>query len=629
MSKRKKSIRRASRNALGPFDPLKSVPGRWWRVAAPFPALAVIAILITVCCRHLTIVQGTLCAAAIMFNICTVSDGWHEIENVDGSISILPQPTWMIALKALSLALAGISYIVLVLTMMSKRNPRNGFIVTALGWLTAGVLLFSLIGVTIRRHPMVRQQQSLHYTQNYFYGILAASMYIFVAILLAVYAATLFSVSLSSHDRQIVEHTSIILRTTTFMTVLIGGAGMYSAIEGWSFMDALYFTDYTVLTIGIGNLVPTTHLGRSLLLPYATVGIITLGLVISSIQSCGKSIRQMNLRFELQEARNELLKQKASAEPIPHEYNNSIALSRIPSTATFPQTSDVVKLHRVRADFNRRVRWKTLIFFGVAWFFLWLLSAAIFAKSESSQNWTYFIALYFTYTSLTTIGYGDFYPVSNFGKVFFVFWSLLAIPVLTNLVTAMGEIGLRTLAYFAGYILRMERLKCRGWRMKDGSDPHPTGHCRDIEKHSQWAKPRISSNDLSTIGTASTLVADERELSHSRNKARNHRLLLAEEIKKLVHVLMDESNSQDPRRDWPWVLYLIHSRDGEASSSLEHNFPETMNQARLYASGGLISEERATTEKHNDTLFMLRLLAEKLSSDLRKEATTEHQGINI
>lgn len=48
-------------------------------------------------------------------------------------------------------------------------------------------------------------------------------------------------------------------------------------------------------------------------------------------------------------------------------------------------------------------------------------------------------ALYFSYTSLLTIGYGDYSPHSNAGKAFFVLWSLLAVPSLTILISNMGD----------------------------------------------------------------------------------------------------------------------------------------------------------------------------------------------
>ena len=255
-----------------------------------------------------------------------------------------------------------------------------------------------------------------------------------------------------------IECTSVILRLITFMVFLLGGAAVYSAIEGWSFMDAVYFTDYTLLTIGVGNFVPKTHLGRSLLFPYATAGIIALGLVISSIASFARNMRRMKLRFKLKETRIDTHEREDSCRRIDSPHNNEKQSTLVPASAQFPSRSEV---YRIKFDYYRRRRWEALLLFLVAWFVLWLISAIIFRRSERSQDWSYFAALYFTYTSLTTIGYGDLYPISNFGKVFFVFWSLLATPVLTNLVTAMGEIGVRTFTHFSGYMWRVGVLRAR------------------------------------------------------------------------------------------------------------------------------------------------------------------------
>lgn len=70
----------------------------------------------------------------------------------------------------------------------------------------------------------------------------------------------------------------------------------------------------------------------------------------------------------------------------------------------------------------------------------WFIGALVFYYSEKHlQHWTYFDSIYFSWTSLITLGYGDFQPLSNAGKAFFVLWALLAIPTLTVLISDLSD----------------------------------------------------------------------------------------------------------------------------------------------------------------------------------------------
>ena len=62
--------------------------------------------------------------------------------------------------------------------------------------------------------------------------------------------------------------------------------------------------------------------------------------------------------------------------------------------------------------------------------------AAVYSSAES---WNYVDSLYFTAVSLTTIGYGDFAPLTNFGKIFTVFFSIVGISVTFLLITIIGR----------------------------------------------------------------------------------------------------------------------------------------------------------------------------------------------
>lgn len=55
--------------------------------------------------------------------------------------------------------------------------------------------------------------------------------------------------------------------------VLIGGALFYSRVEGWSFLDSLYFSVITLATVGYGDFAPKTDTGKIFTMAYVFVGI--------------------------------------------------------------------------------------------------------------------------------------------------------------------------------------------------------------------------------------------------------------------------------------------------------------------------------------------------------------------
>ncbi|PKX90093.1 potassium channel family protein [Aspergillus novofumigatus IBT 16806] len=581
---------------------------RWWLASASFPVVA-----------------GVLCALAIMFNICAVSQGWREIIDADGSASIITQPAWAVALKAMSLAFAVVAYLVLLLTMISKHDPVKGFIVTVLCWCTSAVTLLTVIGVIAGEHTTVNAQQTLRYTQNYFYGTFAAGLYILIAVLLAIYTCSVRSVHLTHGERRTVECTSIILRVAAFSVFLLAGAAVYASIEGWTFMDALYWADYTLLTIGIGNIAPQTHLGRSLLFPYVSAGILNTGLVITSITSFTENIRELSIRFKIDEVHSGIQGRRPLDEYSSNGHSDREKQGQqTPAESRYPIKADLMKLQGIKRDFYRRHRWTTLILSGIALFFLWLVSAAVFRRSERSQKWTYFQALYFTYTSLTTIGYGDLYPTSNLGKAFFVFWSLLAVPVLTNLVAAMGQLGFEKLTYLLRYL----------WRLKASSlgRMNPDAHSEearsksvpglDLFIDSNSHAPNLIKAGQSSNNVPGSSAYEKHEGGASLVQAAHRSLLLGVEIGKLISTLQGSTTTQlDLESEWDMILPLLHP-ENDGCGLLE---PTSLTT--LYSHRGTVLEfldsDRPATDMNKEILWMLNFLTEKVCSNLREALQRE------
>ncbi|KAK2686119.1 hypothetical protein QWA68_015182 [Fusarium oxysporum] len=96
------------------------------------------------------------------------------------------------------------------------------------------------------------------------------------------------------------------------------------------------------------------------------------------------------------------------------------------------------------AKSSRRRKWVAMAISTFLWLLLWLVGAFIFQKAEQAyQGWTYFDVVYFCFEAWTTIGYGDLAPVSNLGRSFYVFWSLLALPTMTILISNAGDTVVR------------------------------------------------------------------------------------------------------------------------------------------------------------------------------------------
>lgn len=411
---------------------------------------------------------------------------------------------------------------------------------------------------------------------------------------------------------------------------------MYTTIEGWSLMDALYFTDYTLLTIGLGNIAPQTHLGRSLLFPYATLGITSLGFFVTAVASFTDQMREMKLRWKIEEARRQIdnADSEKPADGLLRAEGTQSQMATVKSC--IPKGEEILIIHKVKSTFYGRRRWAELGLFSAVWFVLWLVSAGVFRHSEKENNWTYFVALYFTYTSLTTIGYGDYFPTSNLGKVFFIFWSLLAIPILTNLVTAIGQVLHIWLVFCSGRIWRHVLHRGHQEEHHDHDYVCRSLHSSDLIATNEFPKPKPRDSGLHIESQAGgPLETRQGSLSVQDSYKRSdladgeqlrwrastyYRLLLSEEIGNLISMTRVESleHQEELCCTWSRIIPLLQAKgDAGSLSELTPLFSSTKSEHMMM--GELKNAKKNLSERNAEISWMLNLLVEKLCSDLRKE----------
>ena len=129
------------------------------------------------------------------------------------------------------------------------------------------------------------------YSQGFWHAVIAAVLYLVSSMLLMVNMQGYFFGHYPQHFELTDDQRNLILQTMMFVIWLAGGAGVFAATqETWTYVDALYFCDVTVLTVGFGDYYAGNDVGRGLVFPFSVGGIIILGLMVSSIQRFAKEL---------------------------------------------------------------------------------------------------------------------------------------------------------------------------------------------------------------------------------------------------------------------------------------------------------------------------------------------------
>ncbi|MCX8197022.1 MAG: potassium channel family protein [Candidatus Micrarchaeota archaeon] len=87
-------------------------------------------------------------------------------------------------------------------------------------------------------------------------------------------------------NRQIVEQK---IKKAFVILVIIYALAIviYHTIEGWSWEESIYFTTATITTVGYGDIVPHTTIGKMMAIPLMWIGIAVGFYFIYTIQQYG------------------------------------------------------------------------------------------------------------------------------------------------------------------------------------------------------------------------------------------------------------------------------------------------------------------------------------------------------
>lgn len=421
------------------------------------------------------------------------------------------------------------------------------------------------------------------------------------------------------------------LQTMSLMGWLCLGAGVFAKLEGWAYLDGVYFCDTTLLVIGLGDYTLTTKAGRALLFPYATVGIVTVGLIISSIRRLVLERGKRKVRRRLLEKQREVIVDGGQQ-------------GVVNKAESEKERFELMRKAQDRAD--RKRKWMSLCTSVSFFLVFWLGGAFVFMKAEKDQKWTYFESLYFCYTTILTIGYGDFYPTSNSAKPFFVIWTLLAVPMMTILVSNLGDtiiVIIKNVTLWLGEwtVLPEEKLSELGGRnrwLRTETQRRRQQRLQRSEKFQEAQRERQEQrrrqmgddgdenveekSELERIGTGLITREEKEERDYGSREDKNSILFhdLAFAIQKLIPDLTGNSPKQYSYEEWSSYLKLINMQDPRSRTqpSPRTSKPGAEGTEKA-AEADWLGENSPLMSRQSETEWLLTRLCSRLEECLREE----------
>lgn len=498
-----------------------------------------------------------------------------------------------------------------------------------IGWYISSALL---IGILIPFGVLMYQPENdgRIYAQSYYYGTFAAGLYFIISSLMAVTGYGAWRDHYSREYNLTTSQRTLMLQTIIFFIYLLGGAAVYARIENWRFLDALYWADYTLLTIGVGNFAPATHLGRGLLFPYAVGGIIILGLIISSIrtlmlekgrQKIGDMLTAHTHKFLVKEACSNDSRLQGIVPPLDEQSAKAEGRSDREQ-----RKREFIAMRQVRQLATVQHKWISLLVSFTLWMTMWLIGGVVFWRSESYAQWSYFQALYFAYTTLLTIGYGDIFPISSLGKSFFVFWSLLAVPTITILISSIGDTLVRfirdiTLVIgeitilpgdqsFVDRIKDLSHISWKGWWLEE-----TTGDNKTKQRDRSVGQGRAP---LEEQEKEKEHRAEERGDFNARNLHHYHYLLFRE-VRNLIEYASSNPSKEFDYAEWEYYLGLVAGKNKPSVFDDRDDHSKKAGQCDW----SWLDKKSPLLGRKSEVEWLLGALTETLDEELKRASEVE------
>ena len=226
--------------------------------------------------------------------------------------------------------------------------------------------------------------------------------------------------------------------------------GEHDAFHTW--IDTTYFVFITILTIGYGDVFPTTDAGKSYVIVFilvgACLGSVILGYVAEWVLATQERVleavarrRARMMSADVSKIRDRLRdptrRSVGAAERGESAKTANDDVSRETSSPDADASADATNLPVMKALF-------TVLFFTTV--------GALSMMAIESLSFT--DAFYWAVVTVTTVGYGDVAPRTDAGKLFVCFFATFAVGTVGWAISTIAEVGGKK-----GYVTRLDFFK--------------------------------------------------------------------------------------------------------------------------------------------------------------------------
>lgn len=364
---------------------------------------------------YFPLISACLAPLANLISIIGLIEHWKVEIVTNSSVSDERRLT---ALNALSFVFGIIGNISLLMNFNGVAKYLICQSISIGSWVIATSLLLADIFITNK--SFTSEHAIYKRSEGFWFGVFTTFMYFSCALILSInfigYKLRKYPARFNLDPKQ----RTLMVYTICFMVWLVVGSIILAhMIDNLSYGESLYYCTVSMLTVGLGDILPKSSGAKVMVLVFSFVGVLMMGLIIAMIRQVVLSSGGPTIFWhQIEKKRVKRLKE----------------LENTNTELTSEEAFHEMRLIRKRAKIKQtNLSLLASLSFSLAY---WLIGACIFHFCE---GWSYFNSVYFCFLCLLTIGYGDFAPQTPFGRCFFVSWGISAIPLMTILVSSVGD----------------------------------------------------------------------------------------------------------------------------------------------------------------------------------------------